>query len=128
MPKEQGLEIALEQESQEKKIKKWYREIVETLRRDGFEPTPSEAVYLRRLIRECFEENQKIDAFEEQTGKVSWDHLWTFPEIIERFFFHYFGVNVGQHLRLIKPEYQKQERRDVYRYCQEKLRKDREMI
>lgn len=112
----------------EEKVKKWYQEILADLRRNGFEPSPAEAVFLRQTIRECFDENDRIEQIDKETGKESMDYLFTYPEIFERFFLHYYGVNVSEYLRGIKPEYQKQAKRDLYKYLQEKLRKDREII
>jgi hypothetical protein len=112
----------------EEKVKQWYQEILKDLCRNGFEPTPAEAVFLRQTIRECFDENDRTEQWEKETGKESMDYLWTYPEIFERFFLHYYGVNVSEYLRGINPEYQQQAKKDLYRYVQEKLRKDRELI
>ena len=54
--------------------------------------------------------------------------LFTYPEIFERFFWHYYGVNICEYLNGIKKEYQKQAKKDLYKFLQEKLRKDRELI
>jgi len=112
----------------EEKVKEWHKEIIANLKRDGFEPTPAEAIFLRQTIRECFNEDDKTTLSTEKTGGSSMDCLFTYPEIFERFFWHFYGINISEYLRGIKPEYQDQARKDMYRYIQKKLRTDRELV
>ena len=123
--KETGPEGAIKYEE---KVKKYYQEVLEDLRKNGFEPTPAEAIFLKQTIRECFDENDKIAISKDQTGKSNMDSLWTYPEIFERFFWHFYGINVSEYIRGIKPECQDQAQNDMYKYVQEKLRKNRELI
>lgn len=98
------------------------------LKQDGFEPTPSEAVFLRQVIRDCLIEKEEIKKYEKETGKASLNRLILIPEIIWRFFFQYYGVDQNSYLKIIKEDQQDDAIRDLYKYIQEKLRKDKELI
>ncbi|MDD2656197.1 MAG: hypothetical protein PHQ18_01355 [Patescibacteria group bacterium] len=112
----------------EQNVMEWYREVLEHLRRDGFEPTPAEATFLRKIIRKLFDEHDEITKKEQKTGKHIMEKPWTYPEIFERFFQQYYGVDVSEFLTNTKEEYREQAKKDLFRYVQEKLRKDRELI
>ncbi len=109
-------------------LKEWYQEVLLSLRTDGFEPTPAEAVFLRQVIRDCFEENNKIINAYKKNKKESMDALQTFYEIFERFFIQYYGVSPHNFLEIIRREDKKNAEKDLYKYIQEKLRKDKELI
>jgi hypothetical protein len=102
---------------QEDEIKGWYQEVLADFRRIGFEPTPAEAAYLRQLIVECLDENEKCIT----------DGIDTYQEIFERFFWNYYGINLSE---LPKPDNSKdpEDNRRIFIKFLEKLRKDRELI
>lgn len=110
------------------RVKQWYQDTLDILRRDGFRPTPAESVYLRQVIKECLDEDDRTERIEKETGAVSMDVIFTHPEIFKRFFINYYGINITQCLGDVKPEHYQQAKRDLYEYIQEKLRKDGELI
>jgi hypothetical protein len=83
--------------------------------------TPAEAVFLRQTIRDVLKGNNKVKS-------ESMDRIFTYPEIFERFFFHYYGINLSEYYKNIKEKDFEKSRNDLYKYVQEKLRKDRELI
>ena len=109
---------------------KRYKEVFDYLKTDGFELTVSEAAYLRQVINECFEENNKAEKFEKETDKESMDYLFTFPEILERFFGGYYGIKFHEFIRDAekKGTTRRELRKKLFVYIQTKLRKDKEMI
>ena len=94
----------------------------------GFEVTPAEATFLKQTIRDIFNENDKIEEEAKKSGKETMDLIFTYPEIFERFFWHYYGINLHEYLRHMPQNDQKKARLDLYKYVQEKLRKDMELI
>jgi hypothetical protein len=123
MPKELGPKSNIEFEEN---VKKWYQEVLSDLKRGGFEVTPAEAVFLRQTIRDVFEENDKI------TNKESMDRLFSYPEIMSRFFWQYYGINLREYFNEAdgakEGKESKKQEEDLFKYVQEKLRKDRELI
>ena len=59
----------------------WYREVLKELQRLGFEPTPAEAVYLREVIAQCFEENDRIE-----------EKVWNYYLLTRKFLKDSFGI------------------------------------
>ena len=120
------IEQSSDNEDQHEKVLSWYRAILRDLRGIGFEPSPAESVFLRQSIQKCFDKNEALEQIEE--NKESMDYLFTFPEIIERFFFHYYGVNYYEYFRSINIKYRKEAMRGLCEYIQEKLRKEMELM
>jgi hypothetical protein len=110
------------------RVKPWYQDTLDILRRDGFSPTMAEAVYLRQVIKECLDDDDRTERIERETSRVSMDVIVTHIEIFFRFFINYYGINITECLKNIKPKHRQQAKRDLYKDIQEKLRKDRELI
>ena len=106
-------------------VKEWYQDMLASFVRHGFELTPAEAVYLRQLIKECIEQNRKEDPLDNKSG---FDNVDILLEVVERFFWNYYGINFEESFINVKSKDKKQVEEDLFRYIQEKLRKDREMI
>lgn len=112
----------------EEEVKKWYQEILADLKSGGFEITPTEAVFLRKTIRDVFNQNERIIKDSKKSGKKSMDVMFAYPEIFSRFFSQLYGIDLHAYYKNIKPEDSKKATRDLYEYVQEKLRKDKELI
>ena len=115
----------------EEKVKKWYQEVLTELEDDNFKVTPAESVFLRQTIRDVFNENDKIMEDCEKSGKKTWDAMATYPEIFDRFFWHFYGINLPEYYKSVgieTPEDIKKATKDLYKYVQEKLRKDGELV
>jgi len=64
-------------------IMEMYREIKECFfDQYGYELSPSEAAYIRFLIKDCFENNAVVTNH--------YDNVWTWNEVIERFLAKYY--------------------------------------
>jgi len=120
--------LSLGNDENEQKFNGRYQNILYHLREYGFEPTPAEASCLRQLARECIDEDIKDDKFIEESGRENMDGILVSTEIIKRFFWHYYGVNLNEYFMGAKKEDLAKTRRDLYKYVQEKLRPEKELI
>ncbi len=68
-----------------------YQDILNFFHRYGFELTPAEAVYLRKVIIEVLQENKKTESDMEKVAPVI--------EARARFFWGYYGINFGDYLQ-----------------------------
>jgi len=107
----------------EEKVKVWYQAVLKDLNRGGFQLTPTDATYLRQTIREIFKKNDMLS----KKG-IDMNRTFTYPEIFQSFFWHYYGINLNEYFKNYKwTEQDEKATKDLYRYVQ-KLRKDRELI
>ncbi len=96
----------------------WYQEVLMYLQQAiGFDPTPAEATYLRQLAEECLLEDAKSEK----------DGIDTFNEILERFFWNYYGVNLSDMPKAISSKSPEENSKIFLEYIK-KLRKDKELI
>jgi len=91
-------------EEYDKKIKKHYHERLENRKSYGFEPSAAEAIYIRKMIMECFDESDELIEIEKKTQKESMDILIIYPETLGRFFRNYYGINLFEYTRYTKLE------------------------
>jgi hypothetical protein len=69
----------------EEKTKKWYQNVLSFLQSDGFEVRMADAAFLRQTIRQILHDNIRAD------------FLMAYPEIIERFCWQIYGINVSDY-------------------------------
>lgn len=113
----------------EERINKTYLEILNNLKiLYEYELTPAEAVFLRQLTLECLNETETTLRNYDKNKKITNDALITYQEIIDRFFFYYHGINVDDILGTLEGEERMKRKKELLKYIQEKLRKDRELI
>ncbi len=111
----------LKEEDQETCLK-FYKGILKHLKRCEFEPTPAEAVYIRKLVAEVWNENKTSSPNATTTPKILW------LEVIHRFLLDYYGINQEDYMSGIKEEYGVQAIKDLFRLIKEKYRPERELI
>ncbi len=103
-------------------VNKLYQDVLALLKHFGFEMTMAESTVLR-------EEAKKMSEYlKEKETKEEWVYFNVEKEIMTRFFWHYYGINLEEYSNLIKTEYKKDALKDLLKYVQEKIRKDTELI
>ena len=113
----------------EKKVGTFYLEIINNFKNYGFDVTPSEAVFLKQITRDVLRGNDEAMEVFKKTGN-SLDFMFTYKEIIERFFVQYYGVSYVSYIDSVESlnvEEKKKARRDFFEHIKN-LRKDRELI
>ncbi len=99
---------------------KKYQNVLYILKRYGFEMTMAESSTLRETIKKITEEinEEKIKTNETNIEK----------EILTRFFWYYYEINLEEYLRMTKITHREDAIKDLFKHIQEKIRKDTELI
>lgn len=119
----------------EEKFQEFYKDVLSYFRGGGYEISPAEAVFLKQTVRDCLSEQNKIDESFKKTKKEHMDNLWTIPEVIIRFYWHYYGINLVEYFKNTEfiedsnesAEQLKKQQKDLFEYIK-KLREDRELM
>ena len=115
----------------EERVKELYLETLSDLKDWNFEVTPAEAVFLRQTVRDVLKGNDQILNGDIKSGKGILSLTGGSFEVIRRFFWHFYGINLDDHEssdKSLSIEDRIKQREDLYKYIQEKLRKDTELI
>ena len=112
----------------EEEVKTQYRAILDFLNKYDFNVTPAESTLIRKEIIDCIEENNKSKENFLRSRKRNLDYLQLQKEVFYRFFLHYYGINIQEYFDFTKKEYHGDALKDLFKYIQEKLRKDKELI
>lgn len=115
----------------EERVKKMYLETLSDLKSWDFEVTPAESVFLRQTVRDVLENNDQIKDGDIESGKGMLSMTQGSFEVIRRFLWHYHGIDIDYYENSDKSlsiDDDIKQRKDLYRYIQEKIRKDRELI
>lgn len=112
----------------EEEVKTQYRAILDFLNKYDFNVTPAESTLIRKEIIDCIEENNKSKENFLKSRKRNLDYLQLQKEVFYRFFLHYYGINIQEYFDFTKKEYHGDALKDLFKYIQKKLRKDKELI
>ena len=115
----------------EERAKELYLETLNDLKDWKFEITPAESVFLRQSVRDVLKNNDEIKAGDIKSGKGMFSLTEGSFEVIRQFFWHYYGINIDDYEssdKSLSIEDRIKQREDLYRYIQEKIRKDTELI
>jgi hypothetical protein len=113
-------------------VDEWWQQTLAHFRKYDFEPSPTEVVYCKAVIRTCLEENHKIDKILLETGRKESLNCITdmHTEIITRLCWKY-GINLesslSEHAHIMGKGNVSQVLRIIYRRIQE-LRTERAQI
>ena len=99
---------------------KYYQRVLEILKEQGLNSTMAEASMLRDTTKKVLDEIKDKNV---QELNFSID-----KEIVYRFFWHSYGINLRNHLDHVDIRSREEVLRDLIKYAQEKLRKDSELI
>lgn len=117
----QELIVEAKEKNEKERKARTYQEILEDFKRKGFIVTPAEAVYLRQVIDEVFKANREIDDDPDSTDSM--EYLFTYPEVIRRFFWNYYAINIDQ-----VRDSMKMTEKELYQYIQTVLRREKEEL
>ena len=110
----------------QEQVLSFYCEWLDYIRLTGFEPTPAEAVFVRQIILDCFNETKNLE--EKQTKKRHLDQIDMLPEVTLRFYLYYFGVDLLQILKWTSREEWLATRKSLNDYLQGTRRDENEMF
>jgi hypothetical protein len=111
----------------EEKVQDWYKGLLVNLKELGLDLNPVESVFLKQTIRDVFNENDEIVKAQSNSDKSTLDAMWTYQEIFDRFFLHFYGVNRINYLNGVEPEKLDKASHDFYEYIK-MVREKRELI
>lgn len=110
--------------------KKFYQYVLEFLTKRKFNVTLAEAVLLRQIVKDVYiNEPKERGKYLKETGKDPMSSTTNkLFETLGRFFLQYYGINFLEYIDSMKEEYREDAIKDFFKYVQEKLRNDRELI